>query len=273
MSAGLVIVTEYRTEYLPELRLQKTATRNIQMFLKGRERRESDGPIVVIVQPDLRRELWLETKTHTFTVRPIFELATAEETRRWQKLGERYTQRHFPSRDKPSTHEITVHVEKTGETAEIFGTPAARYITRRTHKYHAGIQQESESVSDGWYIDVQHPALPKASRSLRVNVSLLSTGNEGPPVIRRTGELAYSGLPAKVVTTTRQTCPGPDGMREHTSTQAIEIVDFSKARLTRLCLKFQRTFESAQYSQVSGTTLGVASSVRFAGCTAHEWQV
>ena len=106
-----------------------------------------------------------------------------------------------------------------------------------------------------------------------MNVSLLSTGNEGPPVIRRTGELAYSGLPAKVVTTTRQTCPGPDGMREHTSTQAIEIVDFSKARLTRLCLKFQRTFESAQYSQVSGTTLGVASSVRFAGCTAHEWQV
>lgn len=231
MSAGLVIVTEYRTEHVPELRFQKTATRNTQMFLKGRERRESDGPIVVIVQPDLRRELRLEAKTHTFTVRPIFEMATAEEIRRWQKLGERYTRRHFPSRDKPSTHEFTVHVEKTGETAEIFGTPAARYITRSTHTYHAGIQQESESVSDGWYINVQHPALPKASRSQKVNVSYLSTGNEGPPVIHYTGELAYSGLPAKVVTTTRQTCPGPDGMREHTSTQTIEIVEFSESPL------------------------------------------
>lgn len=143
-----------------ELRFQKTATRNTQMFLKGRERRESGGPIVVIVQPDLRRELWLETKTHTFTVRPILEIATAEETRRGQRLGGRYTQRHFPS-DKPSTHEITVPVEKIRDTAESFGTPSARYITRRTHKYPAGIQQESESVSDGWYIDVQHPAIPR----------------------------------------------------------------------------------------------------------------
>ncbi len=64
-----------------------------------------------------------------------------------------------------------------------------------------------------------------------MNVSCLYTGNEGPPVIHYTGELAYSGLPAKVMTTTRQTCPGPDGMREHTSTKAIEIVDFFESPL------------------------------------------
>ncbi len=37
MSEGLVIVTEYRAEHVPDLPFQKTATRNTQMFLKGRE--------------------------------------------------------------------------------------------------------------------------------------------------------------------------------------------------------------------------------------------
>ncbi len=232
MSEGLVIVTEYRTEHVPELRFQKTATRNTRMFLKGRERRESEaGRIVVMVQPDLRREVRLETETHTFTVRPIFEMATVEETRRWQKLSEQYTGRQLSPGNERVTHEITVHVEKTGETTKIFGISAERYITRTTHTYPAGVKQESESVSDGWYIDVQHPAMPKASRNPGMNVSYVSTGNEGPPVIHRTGELAYSGLPAKVVTTTRQTCLGLGGIREHTSTQTIEIVGFSEISL------------------------------------------
>ena len=64
-----------------------------------------------------------------------------------------------------------------------------------------------------------------------MSVSYVSTGSEGPPAIRRTGELVYSGLPAKVVTTTKQTCPGLDGMREHTSTLSIDIVSFSESPL------------------------------------------
>ena len=62
-------------------------------------------------------------------------------------------------------------------------------------------------------------------------MSYVSTGHERLPLIRRTGELAYSGLPVKVVITTKQTYPGLDGMREHTSTHSIEIVSFSEIPL------------------------------------------
>lgn len=76
MPAGLVIVTEHRTEHGPGSRVQMRPTRRTQMFLNGRERRQSDGPIIVIVQPDLRPEVWLDTNTHTFTTRPIIGMKT-----------------------------------------------------------------------------------------------------------------------------------------------------------------------------------------------------
>jgi hypothetical protein len=58
---GLVIVTEYTSELPPHPSLVNRSNRNTQMFLDGRERRESEGPVIVIVQPDLRREVWLHT--------------------------------------------------------------------------------------------------------------------------------------------------------------------------------------------------------------------
>jgi hypothetical protein len=71
---GLVIVTEYTSELPPHSSLVNRSNRNTQMFLDGRERRESEGPVIVIVQPDLRREVWLHTPTRTFTVRPVVSM-------------------------------------------------------------------------------------------------------------------------------------------------------------------------------------------------------
>jgi hypothetical protein len=60
---GLVIVTEYTSEMPPHPSLVNRGNRNTQMFLDGRERRESEGPVIIIVQPDLRREVRLHTPT------------------------------------------------------------------------------------------------------------------------------------------------------------------------------------------------------------------
>jgi hypothetical protein len=46
----LVIVTQYRTEYIPESFPHRQIHRR-QMFLNGRERRESDRGSMVVVVP------------------------------------------------------------------------------------------------------------------------------------------------------------------------------------------------------------------------------
>lgn len=245
MSAGLLMVTEYRTEHIPESRVPMPGTtRHRQMFHDGRERRESEGGrIVVIIQPDLRREVWLETETRTFTVQPMFELATAEETRKWQKSSRRYTQQHLPFEQK---HEITIHTQRHEETAEFFGVIAERHTMHTTYVYPAGVQQENESISDGWYIKVEHPAI-KASWSRRAGLVYVSQYDE-LPMIRRTGDPEHSGLPAKVAITTWQRYTGSGGLREYISKQFIEIVHLSECSLEPALFEIPEGFRERSVS-------------------------
>jgi len=226
---GLVIVTESRTEHAPEPFPSPQPSRHTRMFLKGRERRESDqGRMAVIAQPDLHREVWLEMQTHTFTVRPILELATSEEKQRWLKRGARYTRQHEISNGKRVTYDIFVHTEKMEETAEFFGFPARHYVTHRRDVHPENTGKAQESVTDGWYLDFRHPAMPEPYRGRRMAV--VYTGDE-QPVIHRTGEPHYSGMPAKVVTTNRQTYRTPGGSSERTSKQTVEIVSLTEGSL------------------------------------------
>jgi hypothetical protein len=222
---GLVIVTEYTSELPPHSSLVNRSNRNTQMFLDGRERRESEGPVIVIVQPDLRREVWFHTPTRTFTVRPIFELATPEEWRQWSKRGKRYNRQHAIRDQERVTYDVFIHTEKMNETTELFGFPARHYVTHRRDVYPESTHKEHESVSDGWYLDFLHPAMPEPSRLHKPGV--VCSGNERP-VIHRTGETPFSGLPAKVVTTGRQTYLAPEGRREHTSKHIVEIVSITE---------------------------------------------
>jgi hypothetical protein len=237
---GLVIVTEHRAEHGPGLFPPPSHSRHTQMFLKGRERRESDqGRIVVIAQPDLRRELWLDTQAHTFTVRPIFELATAEEKLRWQKQGAHYTQQHFIPSEEKTTYNIFVHTERMEETKKFFGYPARRYMTRKNHGYPNSAGNKQESVTDGWYLDFRHPAMPEPLRSQRTAV--VHVGNE-QPVIHRSGEKQYSGLPANVITTTRQMYSTPQGQKERTSKQTVEIVSLVEVALEQALFEVPKDF-------------------------------
>jgi hypothetical protein len=236
---GLVIVTEHRTEHSPDSFPPPHHSRHTQMFLNGRERRESEqGRTVVIVQPDLRREVWLDTQTHTFTVRPIFELATTEEKERWRKQGAHYTRQHFPN-EKKTTYNIFFHTERMEETRQLFGYPARRYVTHRTDVYPPITGKGQKSVTDGWYLDFTHPAMPEPLRSRRMAV--VCVGDERP-VIQRSGEKQYSGMPVNIVTTTRQTYSIPQGQKEHTSKQTVEIVSLVEVALDQVLFEVPKDF-------------------------------
>jgi len=238
---GLIIITECRTEYDPDsLRQILRQSRHTRIFLNGRERRESDqGRMIVIVQPDLRREVKLDMQTHTFTVRPIFELATAEEKQQWQKQGANYTRQHVLPDEKLITLDVFIHTERTEETAEFFGFPAQRYVTHRNDVYPSSVGKGQESVTDGWYLDFRHPAMPEPSRNRSIHIGTIGTEQ---PVIHRSGEPAYSGLPAKVVTTTRQIYRSPSGSQERNSKETIEIIGLTECSLDPALFEIPKDF-------------------------------
>ncbi len=226
---GLVIVTEHSTEHTAEPSSRNRCTRDTRMFLNGRERRESiQSPIVVIVQPDLRREVWLDKSSLTFTVRPIVDLMTPEEQQQWSKRGAGSPSKHVFHDPERITYDVFIQTEKLTETAQFFGFPARRYVTYSKDVYPEGMHKERESISDGWYLDLCHPAMPKPSRLYRTAV--VSMGNERP-VIHRSGEPNFPGLPAKVVTTGRQTYFTSDGKREHSLKHTVEIVSLNECLL------------------------------------------
>jgi hypothetical protein len=246
---GLVIVTEYTSELPPHPSLVNRRNRNTQMFLDGRERRESEGPVIVIVQPDLRREVWFHTPTRTFTVRPIFELATPEEWRQWSKRGKRYNRQHAIRDQERVTYDVFIHTEKMNETTELFGFPARHYVTHRRDVYPESTHKEHESVSDGWYLDFLHPAMPEPSRLHKPGV--VCSGNERP-VIHRTGETPFSGLPAKVVRPggrhiLRRRAGG--NTPPNTSWKSSVLLN---SYLIRFCSRFRKVIASGPYFQVCG---------------------
>src|SRR5580704_1444898 len=103
-------------------------------------------------------------QAHTFTVRPIFELATAEEKQQWLKRGAHFIRPHLVSSERRVVYDISIHTEKLEETAEFFGLPARRYVTKRRDVYPESAGKAQESVTDGWYLDFRHPAMPEPFR-------------------------------------------------------------------------------------------------------------
>ncbi len=240
MLSGLVIVTEHRTAHNFPHALDPKSQQTTRSFLNGRERRESDGPIVVISQPDLSRELWLDKSTRTFTVRPLEVVRAGDYLH--QRHGSRFTTRHNTSATSPQkAHEITVDVTQTEESAVLFGYNATRYITRRMETYHDDGAKTNDSISDGWYIEVLHPAMPPTSRRTPVSVSYVAMENSRP-LIKRTGEREYVGIPARVRTTTRQRFPDPAELTECASTQTVTIVALLESTLDPMLFDIPRHY-------------------------------
>jgi hypothetical protein len=225
---GLIIVTEHRTERGGGPSLLPQPRRHRCMFLQGRERRESeDGSHVSIAQPDLRRELRLDMQKRTFTVRPMLEQATAEERQRWERMTARYHSPDPTEKGAKSAFEIFLHVEKTEEHASFFGFQTRRCVTRRTDVYlEAG--KSREEITDGWYLDIEHPALPKHPRAPGIGV--MYAGNQRP-VIHRSGEKHYPGIPVQAVTTTREMYATPGGSGQAVRRQITEVVRLDECAL------------------------------------------
>jgi hypothetical protein len=188
---GLVIVTEHGTEPGGGASLWPQPRRYTCMFLQGRERRESaESPHVSITQPDLRRTLDLDLQKRTFTVRPLLAQATPEEIKRWARRAGRARR---PAQSGDAGFEIFVHVERTEELKTFFGFQTRRYVTTRKGVYPPDADESSEAVTDGWYLDDDHPALPKNPRGF---VSGVMVAGNRRPVIHRSGETVLRDRPA-----------------------------------------------------------------------------
>jgi hypothetical protein len=114
-----------------------------------------------------------------------------------------------------------------------------RYVTKRRDVYPESAGKAQESVTDGWYLDFRHPAMPEPFRMRRMAV--LHTGNE-QPVIHHSGEPQYSGMPARALTTTLQNDRTPDGDRERTSRQITEIVSLTECSLDPALFEIPKGF-------------------------------
>ena len=132
------------------------------------------GPRVsTIFQCDLHRVLQLDFDHHQYTV--------TELDRNGEPLAP-------PPADPPNVRrsgvrvKVVVETRDTGETRQMFGHTARRFVTTRKSEPAAGAcTSGSETVEDGWYLDVEPPQegcapLPKPSAGAKVGSTLVEAG-------------------------------------------------------------------------------------------------
>ncbi len=159
-------------------------------------------------------------------MRPLLEQATAEEKKRWARRARDF-QRSAPTAQSAGAGcEIFLHVERTEELRDFFGFQTRRYVTRSTDVDSANGGESHEGVTDGWYLDDNHPAMPKHPPGIGV----IFTGKVRP-VIHRSGETQYSGMPIQTLTRSHLRNPGRDDSDDGDVRQITEVVSIDECVL------------------------------------------
>ena len=169
-----------------------------EYFKNGMRRWDNTSHVSVLDQPGMRSINW-DLEKREYLIQPL----------------------QPPQQATESGPAIVINVETTdtGERSTIFGREARRLITVER-------RSESETRTDGWYIDSQ--SLPPQFRRYRVAVLTFGPSQRQPRIeINRRG-IEKTGIPVSVTITSTSTLP--DGQRKDIQ-RTVEVTDLFEGEL------------------------------------------
>jgi hypothetical protein len=257
---GLKIKTVHR--YWSSLAPMKPTSDESIVYLQGDRRRTESrreqfdplwpgGPRVPFYSPHsaliercdgaAHRAFRLNLDDKTWSPYETFRKLSPEETKRSQEDFAR-----FPTPTKP-TREHVVTTNDTGERKQIFGYTARHVITTRTvTRLESGEARQQETVTDGWYIDLdtripcdrEPPSRREGTTYSRAQLSTRTVSPEGrivhqlasPPNLVKMTHVGKpeTGFAVQVKTTIHYLITGRENIaREQTTTTEISVTELS----------------------------------------------
>jgi hypothetical protein len=191
------------------------------------------GPRLASIQRcDLGQMFELNLDDRQYVVAPYPPLPLTKEQMKARGLSTDFRLRYFS--DKPTLKEEITTVD-TGERKSFFGHTARHVITtRREIPLEGSPSQPSETVSDGWYIDLNtRLSCDRRPPSAGHTYAFIAAGDE--PIERRTivaeGKME-TGFPIELKTTTRSSMVLPDGTKKpFTSINEMRVTDLEEKPL------------------------------------------
>jgi hypothetical protein len=181
----LTIITRTRTSsdrpvgttHTKTIQIKGARQRMTQTF-EVREHSYWSGPLVVITQCDLRREIIVNEHGKIFVIKPLFDPQAFARARRAASA-------QAPAPDsRPVTRTITIDAVDTGQRRAV-GPLVARHVITRWNTEDQKSPHGGERLIDGWYVDL--PVFDCQERP-GVAVAFLSGPAEGRTEVRWLGK-------------------------------------------------------------------------------------
>ncbi len=186
-------------------------------------------PLAMIWRCDLAQISELNLDDREYHSSPLPKWPTREE------LQARAAKSPQPAQPKKPNLLVEISTVDTGERKELFGYTARHVITTRKYiPLEGAVSEPSESVTDGWYIDLDtrlscEPNLKGAGYALLTGS--VNGAARDIPTIKATGK-PETGFPVELKTIDHSTFSLPDGTRkENTSTFETQVTELSSAPL------------------------------------------
>jgi len=148
-----------------------------------------------------------------------------------------------------ATVTITVETSDTGERKEMFGHLARHMITRHKQVAEPGAcLQSGETVSDGWYIDLDIPSWGciRAPKTANGTVAVLAGNCRDRFVVHHTGRIE-NGFPLKLTTTSRNSALRGPTKAEFTEAGVTEVTELSEAPLDPALFEVPAGFKNVNH--------------------------
>jgi hypothetical protein len=220
------------------------------------------GPrIVTIVRPDLAKMFDLNLDALEYVERPYPPAKPQPLTK--EQMEARGIRMLSQAESAKPTFRIETTTTDTGGRKEIFGYPARHVITTRKEIPLEGSRRSAqETVTDGWYIDLEtrlRPAIypqefadgktPQPRGRVHSYASISSPGTANPPEIPEfvdVGE-AETGFAVQEIRTSRSSFTLPDGRTKRTEGETETLVTLERGNYDTALFEIPSSFRRVDY--------------------------
>src|ERR1700676_5414966 len=220
------------------------------------------GPrIVTIVRPDLAKMFELNMDASEYVVTPYPPKKPQPLTK--EQMEARGIRIPSPAESAKPTFQIETTTKDTGERKEMFGYPARHVITTRKEIPLEGSHRSAqETVTDGWYIDLEmrlYPTIfpqdlavsktPQQSGRVHSYISAGSPGTGDPPEMPKFIDIGEpeTGFAVQEIRTSRSSYTLADGSTRQTEGKFETLVRLERGIYDTALFEIPSSFRRADY--------------------------
>jgi hypothetical protein len=234
------------------------------------------GPrLAMISRCDLRKNIELNLDSREYTVSSMTQFWSAEERLKYALATRLQPVAAAP--DAKPTFEIQTITRDTGERRESFGHTARHVITTRKEIPFEGSRREpQESVTDGWYIDLDHTGIScdqkQSGRGGHAYLTVQASGDPLPPekpTFVDVGE-PVTGFPIETKVTYRNSAQGLRSRQQVATTAETRVVELWEGKLDDSLFEVPAGFTPVEHLNRHSETPAQPWS-QFWGWVREEW--